>query len=96
MDNIVSLITKQNQSSPVNVKVTRSLLIVIIISISLSFFRLGSAKLFDVDEAVFAQASKEMLVNNDWVTPTYNGVNRYDKPILIYWLMAASYKLFRY
>jgi len=74
--------------------VTRFLFIAIIISISVSFFRLGSVKLFDVDEAVFAEATKEMIANNNWITPTYNGVNRYDKPILIYWLMAASYKFF--
>jgi len=59
-----------------------------------SFFRLGSVTLFDVDEAVFAEATKEMIENNNWLTPTYNGVNRYDKPILIYWLMAASYQSF--
>lgn len=58
------------------------------------FATLGSVYLFDVDEAVFAQASKEMLLSGDWINPTYNGINRYDKPILIYWLMIASYKLF--
>ncbi|HWR57759.1 MAG TPA: glycosyltransferase family 39 protein, partial [Thermodesulfovibrionales bacterium] len=60
----------------------------------LSFFRLGSVTLFDVDEAVFAEATKEMVLNGDWITPTYNGDNRYDKPILFYWLMAVSYKVF--
>ena len=65
-----------------------------IISLLLSFFRLGSVTLFDVDEAVFAQATREMIENNNWLTPTYNGINRYDKPILFYWLMAASYQVF--
>ena len=65
-----------------------------IISLLLSFFRLGSVTLFDVDEAVFAQATKEMIESNNWLTPTYNGINRYDKPILFYWLMAASYQVF--
>lgn len=60
----------------------------------MSFYRLGSVSLFDVDEAVFAQATKEMVQGGDWTTPTYNGENRYDKPILFYWLMAASYKIF--
>jgi 4-amino-4-deoxy-L-arabinose transferase-like glycosyltransferase len=60
----------------------------------MSFFRLGSVKLFDVDEAVFAEATKEMVENNNWLTPTYNGANRYDKPILFYWIMAASYQVF--
>lgn len=60
----------------------------------LSFYQLGSPTLFDVDEAVFAEATKEMVESGDWITPTYNGVNRYDKPIFFYWLMAASYKVF--
>jgi 4-amino-4-deoxy-L-arabinose transferase-like glycosyltransferase len=74
--------------------VTKTFLVVIIISTFMSFFRIGSVKLFDVDEAVFAQATKEMLESNDWLTPTYNGENRYDKPVLFYWLMTTSYKLF--
>jgi 4-amino-4-deoxy-L-arabinose transferase-like glycosyltransferase len=59
-----------------------------------SFYRLGSVTLFDVDEAVFSEATKEMLLSGNWITPTYDGVNRYDKPILFYWMMAASYKAF--
>lgn len=58
------------------------------------FYRLGAFSLFDVDEAVFAQAAREMLATGDWLTPTYNGTPRYDKPILIYWLMSASFALF--
>ncbi|HMK49797.1 MAG TPA: glycosyltransferase family 39 protein [Thermodesulfovibrionales bacterium] len=64
------------------------------IAVFISFFRLGAVTLFDVDEAVFAQATKEMVESGDWITPTYNGVNRYDKPIFFYWLMAGSYKAF--
>jgi len=60
----------------------------------LTFTNLGAVYLFDVDEAVFAQASKEMLLSGDWINPTYNGINRYDKPVLIYWLMILSYKVF--
>ncbi|HIJ60452.1 MAG TPA: glycosyltransferase family 39 protein [Nitrospirae bacterium] len=67
---------------------------IFLIGALLIFANLGSAPLFDVDEAVFAQASKEMLLSKDWINPTYNGVNRYDKPILIYWLMCITYSLF--
>lgn len=73
---------------------TRFLLPIIAITIFVSFFRLGSVTLFDVDEAVFAEATKEMVETGNWITPTYNGGSRYDKPILFYWLMAASYKIF--
>jgi len=66
----------------------------VIIALSLSFFRLGFVPLFDVDEAVFSAAAKEMVQSGNLITPTYNGENRYDKPILFYWLMAASYEAF--
>jgi 4-amino-4-deoxy-L-arabinose transferase-like glycosyltransferase len=73
---------------------TRSLFLLVIITIFLSLFRLGAVTLFDVDEAVFSEATKEMVDSSNWLTPTYNGENRYDKPILFYWLMAVSYKIF--
>lgn len=73
---------------------TRFFLTVLVIAIFVSFFRLGSVTLFDVDEAVFSEATKEMVQSGNWITPTYNGENRYDKPILFYWLMAVSYKIF--
>ncbi len=67
---------------------------VIAVALLVSFLGLASFTLFDVDEAVFAQASKEMLQSGNYVTPTYDGAKRFDKPIMIYWLMAGSYKVF--
>ncbi|MBI5102838.1 MAG: glycosyltransferase family 39 protein [Nitrospirae bacterium] len=69
-------------------------LVVLVLVALVSLFRLGAVSLFDVDEAIFAEATKEMVMNNDWLTPTYNGANRYDKPVLFYWLMGLSYKVF--
>ena len=46
--------------------------------------------LFDVDEAIFTQATVEMIEDNNYVTPIYNGEPRYHKPPLIYWLQAVS------
>lgn len=66
----------------------------LIVVLTISFFRLGALTLFDVDEAVFSEATREMVETGNWLTPTYNGVNRYDKPILFYWVMALSYKAF--
>jgi 4-amino-4-deoxy-L-arabinose transferase-like glycosyltransferase len=71
------------------------LLIGLIILSSLLFFhKLGSYTLFDVDEAVFSEAAREMIETGDWITPKYNYINRYDKPALFYWLMASSYSVF--
>jgi 4-amino-4-deoxy-L-arabinose transferase-like glycosyltransferase len=54
------------------------------------FFLLGRAPLFDVDEGAFSQATLEMFQRGDFLTTTLNGSPRYDKPILVYWLQAAS------
>jgi 4-amino-4-deoxy-L-arabinose transferase-like glycosyltransferase len=55
---------------------------------------LGQVALFDVDEGAFAQASREMVASGDWGHTTLNGTDRFDKPILVYWLQAASLKVF--
>jgi 4-amino-4-deoxy-L-arabinose transferase-like glycosyltransferase len=54
------------------------------------FFGLGAIPLFDVDEGAFGEATREMLERGDYVSTWLNGQPRYDKPILIYWLQAAS------
>lgn len=51
---------------------------------------LDQVGLFDVDEAIFAQASKEMVQSGDYIVPTYNAEPRYHKPPLIYWLQSLS------
>ncbi|OGP14183.1 MAG: hypothetical protein A2054_09385 [Deltaproteobacteria bacterium GWA2_55_10] len=59
-----------------------------------SFFKTGGFLLFDVDEAVFSAAAREMVETGNLITPTYNYEPRYDKPILIYWFMSSAFKLF--
>ena len=54
------------------------------------FLRLGMPPLFDWDEGAFSEATREMLASGDWVAITLNGSPRYDKPVLIHWLQAAS------
>jgi len=57
------------------------------------FFALGRSPLFDVDEGAFSQATLEMFQRGDFLSTYLNGEPRYDKPILIYWLQAASVQL---
>lgn len=56
--------------------------------------RLGAAPLFDVDEGAFAEATREMVAKGDYGVTTLDGAPRYDKPILTYWLQAASVRVF--
>ncbi|MGV6818815.1 MAG: ArnT family glycosyltransferase [Thiotrichales bacterium] len=63
--------------------------------IGLSFFLgLGAIPLFDLDEGAFTEATREMLASGNFVTTYLNGELRFDKPILIYWLQAASVTFF--
>lgn len=50
--------------------------------------------LIDRDEPRFAQATREMIQKHDWVIPYFNDQYRFDKPVMIYWLMRASYAVF--
>jgi 4-amino-4-deoxy-L-arabinose transferase-like glycosyltransferase len=66
----------------------------LVLSGTLCFFRLGTPGLFDADEPAYAQAAREMLTTGDWITPHFNGQPRFDKPILFYWLITLTYRVF--
>jgi|GEM_PF-222765 len=50
--------------------------------------------LLEPDEGRYAQIPKEMLETGSWVVPTLQGEPYLDKPPLMYWLTALSYKAF--
>ena len=50
--------------------------------------------LLEPDEGRYAQIPKEMLVHHSWVVPTLQGEPYLDKPPLLYWLVALSYRAF--
>lgn len=60
----------------------------------LVFWGLGSVGLTDRDEGRNAEAGREMYETGDWLSPTFNYEPRFAKPVLVYWLMSASYGLF--
>ncbi|MBP2651482.1 MAG: hypothetical protein H6Q74_2307 [Firmicutes bacterium] len=61
-----------------------------------SFFLLFNSHIPVTDpvEGNYALTAKEMLISGDWLSPRIYGQFWYDKPIMIYWLILASYKLF--
>jgi 4-amino-4-deoxy-L-arabinose transferase-like glycosyltransferase len=65
------------------------------LAVGISFFlNLGGVPLFDLDEGAFSEATREMFVRGDFISPFVNGLPRFDKPVLIHWLQAASMSLF--
>ncbi len=69
-------------------------LILVLLCLTLFFFRLGARPLWDTDEGMHASTSKDMVLSGDWITPTFNGESFYDKPILYNWLAALAFMVF--
>lgn len=64
----------------------------LILLAALTFFiGLGHAAIADSDEAFYAEAAREMVESGDWLTPHFNYQPRFQKPILYYWLTAATF-----
>ncbi len=56
---------------------------------------LGSEGTYHGDERFYTDAVLRMLASGDWWRPEYaDGSARLNKPLLVYWLMGASMKLF--
>ena len=70
-----------------------SLIFIAFVGIILFFWGLGASGLIDETPAKFAAAGRSMSVTGNWLTPISNGIPRFDKPPLIYWLMGLIYSI---
>ena len=68
-------------------------LVVLIFGILVFILGLGSTGLVDETPPLFAAAGRAMSESGDWLTPKVNGIFRFDKPPLVYWLMGFFYSL---
>jgi 4-amino-4-deoxy-L-arabinose transferase-like glycosyltransferase len=70
-----------------------ALLVTAVLGLGIFVLRLGEAGLVDETPPLFAGAARAMAETGDWLTPRVNGLPRYDKPPLVYWLMGLVYAL---
>jgi 4-amino-4-deoxy-L-arabinose transferase-like glycosyltransferase len=67
---------------------------ILLLLIFLSFFaHLGHVPLFDADEGIYSEVTREMVVNKDFTSALLNGVPFFHKPPLFYWIQAVSIKI---
>jgi 4-amino-4-deoxy-L-arabinose transferase-like glycosyltransferase len=72
----------------------RHQLLIALAGAAIFFAGLGSSRLWDEDEAEYSRCAREMTARSDWVVPTFNGEAWLEKPVLVYWLMIGSFRLF--
>jgi 4-amino-4-deoxy-L-arabinose transferase-like glycosyltransferase len=70
------------------------LLLLLVAAVIPYFLNLGVSSIWDANEAFYAQTPREMMMANDYVTPSFNFQLRMNKPALSYWEVLASYRLF--
>ncbi len=73
----------------------RRLLLLLTLALGSLIFlwQLGSTGLVDETPPLFAASARAMAETGDWLIPRVNGLPRYDKPPLVYWLMGLIYAL---
>ena len=57
-------------------------------------YGLGKLPLLGPDEPRYAQVAREMLLSGDFITPTLGHHTWFEKPALLYWMIAAAFKVF--
>jgi 4-amino-4-deoxy-L-arabinose transferase-like glycosyltransferase len=72
----------------------RAWLLFFLAAIAFYFYGLGRFPFLGPDEPRYAQVAREMFMRGDLVTPTLGGHTWFEKPVLLYWMMEASFGAF--
>lgn len=76
------------------VRFTLPLLLVLLVSVFVMFYRLGDAPLQDWDEGIYATIAAEMVERGEYLRMTLMGEPWFEKPILPFWLNALAFRMF--
>ncbi|MBS1820408.1 MAG: glycosyltransferase family 39 protein [Acidobacteria bacterium] len=72
----------------------RSIVVIVAAWLLLQIGGLFTPGLLDDVDSIYTEIAREMMVRHDYVTPYINGVRFFDKPPLMYWMAAASMRVF--
>lgn len=79
--------------TPSNFSISKYLPVLLLLFFLSFFARLESIPLFDPDEGLYSEVTREMMANNDYTQVQLNGAPFIHKPPLFYWIQAASIKV---
>src|SRR5580693_4073883 len=74
-------------------KIPRLLWLALPLAYFLYFFGLSAAGMVGPDEPRYASIGRAMAQSGDWITPRLWGQPWFEKPALLYWMIAAGFKL---
>jgi 4-amino-4-deoxy-L-arabinose transferase-like glycosyltransferase len=66
----------------------------LLLALPLFLLFLGANAIWDANEAFYVETPRQMLLTGDYINPSFNGLPRFNKPVLSYWIVAGLYKLF--
>lgn len=69
-------------------------ILLLAVFISLYIGMLWNTGVIDYNEAAYAEVSREMFVNHEYILPTLNNEGFFEKPPLLYWSQMLGYRLF--
>jgi 4-amino-4-deoxy-L-arabinose transferase-like glycosyltransferase len=75
-------------------KTTLHILLILLLSYLFFFHNLGSYSLKEPDEGRYAEIPREMIETGDYVVPHLDYVRYFEKPPLLYWATALSFRVF--
>ena len=82
-----------NSFAPTLKQRRRGLFCILFFGLILFVWQLGRTGLVDETPPLFAAASRAMAETGNWLSPQVNGLPRFDKPPLIYWLMGLVFSI---
>ena len=65
----------------------------LVASVILLFVDLGGSSIWDANESFYVETPRQMVLTGDFISPSFNGQPRFNKPVLSYWVVAAFYKV---
>src|SRR5262245_37949913 len=72
--------------------IKRALLILFLAAVPILFVGLGANSIWDANEAFYVETPRQMIRTGDYISPSFGGEPRFNKPVLSYWLVAGAYK----
>jgi 4-amino-4-deoxy-L-arabinose transferase-like glycosyltransferase len=66
----------------------------LLLAVPVLFLALGANSIWDANEAFYVETPRQMVESGDYVNPSFNGLPRFNKPVLSYWIVAGFYQVF--